>query len=119
MSITSRQRPIAYALTDDSTNYVLGSYDTSYDEGLPLNRGSQWRINFDLSASGVDVAFRFEVQGIFEGAWSFLENVVVPAGSIASVQRDARGYALRVNGTIPLAATSTVTVSFEGWSADG
>jgi len=118
VSITSRQRPITFSLTDGSTSYVLGSYDVTVSEGLPLNRGTEWRINLDLTASAVDVAFTFQVQGTFEGPWAFLETVVAAAGVATSIQRSARGYALRVTAD-PAGADTTAVVSFEGWSADG
>jgi hypothetical protein len=118
VSITSRQRPITFTLTDGVTSYVLGSYNFTVTDGLPLNRGTDWRINFDLTASAVDVAFTFQIQGTFEGPWSFLETVVATAGTVTSVERTARGYALRVSAD-PAGANTSAIVSFEGWSADG
>lgn len=117
MSITSRQNPIPFTLTPSTTNYVLGSYSVAAEDGLPLNRGADWRVTFDLSGSGTDLTFEVEVQVVFGGPWAFLESFVVAAGSVATFQRSARGYALRAS-TDPGVASPSVTVSFEGWSAD-
>ncbi len=117
MSITARQNKIPFTLTASTTNYVLGSHNTTVAEGIPLNRAAIWRVTIDNTASAIDLTFTLEVMAKFEGTWAYVESFVVPAGLVRTFERTVHGWAVRLYTNPGLAIGVVTSVEFQATSS--